>query len=167
MVVSHNDIYSHRLGQFNGLVTRNPIIHCHNQGNPLLLDKIFVNTGIGSITVGKTIGQINRHSAPSCSKLSLTIEAEVLTIRIIVSIDEDIFPFFNGLTDPFHCLIHIMEQIGVMQVPLKKVLKLLQTFFVLNPLSNNKRATSGPSPAFLAIFVKSASSTCGQTAIHK
>ena len=116
MVVSHNDIYSHRLGQFNSLVTRNPIIHRHNQGNSFLLDKVFINTGIRSITVGKTIGQINPALSTKLFQTFLNNRSRSHTIRIIITVNEDIFPFFNGLTNPFHCLVHIMEQIRVVQV---------------------------------------------------
>ena len=56
MVVSHNDIYSHRLSQFNSLMTSNPIIHRHNQGNSFLLNKVFIDTSIRTIAIGKTIG---------------------------------------------------------------------------------------------------------------
>ena len=116
MVVGHNDIHSHRLGQFNSLMTSNPIIHRHNQGNPFLLDKIFVNTGIRSITVGKTIRQINPALGTKLFQTFLNNRSRSHAIRIIITVNEDIFPFFNGLTNPIHCLVHIMEQIRVMQI---------------------------------------------------
>ena len=133
MVVSHNDIYSHRLGQFNSLMTSNSIIHCHNQGNSFLLDKIFVNTGIRSITVGKTIRQVNTAFGAKLFQTFLNNRSRSHTICIIITVNEDIFPFFNGLTNPFHCLVHIMEQIRVVQVLQGRFQKLLQTFLVLNP----------------------------------
>ena len=116
MVVGHNDIYSHRLGKINSFVTSNPIIHRHNQGNPFLLDKIFINTSIWTIAISKTIGQINPALSAKLFQTFLNNRSRSHTIRIIITVNEDIFPFFNGLTNPFHCFIHIMEQIRVMQV---------------------------------------------------
>ncbi|CYK57031.1 Uncharacterised protein [Streptococcus pneumoniae] len=116
MVVSHNDIYSHRLGQFNSLVTSYPIVHRHNQGNSFLLDKIFINTSIWTIAISKTIRQVNTALSTKLFQAFLHNRSRSHAIRIVVSINENIFPFFNGLTNPSHCLIHIMEQIRIVQV---------------------------------------------------
>ena len=56
MVVGHNDIYSHALGQFNGFMTSYPIVHCDDKGNPLLLDKVLIDTGIGTVAIRKAVG---------------------------------------------------------------------------------------------------------------
>ena len=56
VVVGHDDINSHRLGHGNGLIARDPIVHRDNQGNALLLDKVFVDTLIGTIAVCKAVG---------------------------------------------------------------------------------------------------------------
>ena len=56
MVVRHDDIDSHRLGHGNGLISRNPIVHRDNQGNALLLDKVFVDALIGTVAVCEAVG---------------------------------------------------------------------------------------------------------------
>ena len=60
MVVGHNDVHSHRLSQINGFMPRHTIVHRHNQRHTLLFDKIFVDTGIWTITIRKAIGKINK-----------------------------------------------------------------------------------------------------------
>ncbi|COH85206.1 Uncharacterised protein [Streptococcus pneumoniae] len=114
MMVCHNDIYSHRLSQCNSLMTSNPIVHRHNQGNPFLLDKVFINTSIRAIAIGKTIWQVNSALSTKLFQTFLHNRSRSHAIRIIVSINKNIFPFFNSLTNPLHCLVHIMEQISIM-----------------------------------------------------
>ena len=56
VVVGHDNINPHRLGHGNGLIARYPIVHRDNQGNALLLDKVFVDTLIGTIAVCEAVG---------------------------------------------------------------------------------------------------------------
>ena len=56
MVIRHDNINSHRLGHGNGLIARDPIVHRDNQGNALLLDKVVVDTLIGTIAVCEAVG---------------------------------------------------------------------------------------------------------------
>ena len=54
MVIRYNNIYSHRLSQVNSFMACNSIIYGYNQGYPLLLNEVLVNTGIRTITICKT-----------------------------------------------------------------------------------------------------------------
>ena len=60
MVVGHNNVHPHRLSQINSFMPRHTIVHRHNQRHTLLFDKIFVDTGIWTITICKAIGKIDQ-----------------------------------------------------------------------------------------------------------
>ena len=56
VVVRYYDIYSHCLGHSDGLIARDTIVHRDNQRNTLLLDKVLVDTLIGTIAVCEAVG---------------------------------------------------------------------------------------------------------------
>ena len=56
MVVCNDNVHTLLLRISNSFISRNPIVHRDNQGNALLLDKVFIDTLIGTIAVCKAVG---------------------------------------------------------------------------------------------------------------
>ena len=56
VVVGHDDIHSHFLSHGDSLIARDTIVHRDNQRNTLLLDKVLVDTLIGTIAVCEAVG---------------------------------------------------------------------------------------------------------------
>ena len=56
VVVRHDDIHSHCLGHGDGLITCHAIVNRDNQRNTLLIDKVLVDTLIGTIAVCEAVG---------------------------------------------------------------------------------------------------------------
>ena len=116
MVVCHDDIYSHALGQFNGFVSSYPIVHRDDEGNPLLFDKVLVDTGIGTIPICKADRQIDGYFRPHLLQGFLHDRSGRHPVCIIVSVDQDLLIIFDGPSDALHCLVHIVKQVGIMQI---------------------------------------------------
>ena len=87
MVVGYNDIYSHALGQVNGFVSSYSIVHRDDEGNPLLFDKVLVDTGIGTIAIRKAVRQIDVYFRPHLLQGFLHDRSGRHPVRIIVSIN--------------------------------------------------------------------------------
>ena len=87
MVVGHDNIYSHALGQFNGFMTSYPVIHCNNEGYSLLFNKILVDTGIGTVAIRKAVRQIDGYFRPHLLQGFLHNRSGRHPVRIIVPIN--------------------------------------------------------------------------------
>ena len=116
VVIRHDDIYAQRLGQFDSFKARHAIIHCNNERDALIFNKILINTAIRTIAIRKAIGQIDLTLSPQLLQGFLDNRCRGHPISIIIAIDQNLLVILNRCTNALHCPLHIMQVIRVMKL---------------------------------------------------
>ena len=91
-------------------MTSYSIINRDDQGNPLVLNEVLINTFVGAIAVRKAIGQVDFNLRPQLLEHFLHNRSTGHSIGIIITIDQNRLSSLDGRLNPSNCLFHILKK---------------------------------------------------------
>ena len=100
-------------GGFNHLLATHPVIHRDNQFSPVSNDSI-VSGLVRPIAILKAVGNIVVNIGTDTVQGFIHHSSAGNTIRVVVTINRNLFAIGNRCFNPLDCLIHIMKQPGIM-----------------------------------------------------
>ena len=124
VVVGYDEIHAKRSSVFYLCRRRNSRINGNYQTNAVIVESIYSRTG-NAVALALSLRYLDAYVCAKLSEIKIEHTYRRHSVNVVISVDAYFFSVFNSLKNSFDRLVHILEQIRIVEVCLLKAKELL------------------------------------------